>query len=536
MDLHTVRRISGVLVASQIRSGRSSTDPRSLFAQPWIFAVIDLALFSGLFTLTLLVVPTTTPVSAIFLPLLTSLLPFLPLYAVATVLVAGVMFELTATAKFAGSDAVNWLPVTPGEYVLASSSAIAYTYSPALAFILGPVAALSWEVGLGGPVLLVTFLSIVGLFEGAFLVEMVRSATQRVGSSGGRRGRLSLILRAAALLVLVLALQLAFNPVFLFDSLNGLTVLANFSAFIPVFWSTHATTLWLAGDPALSLAFVVAQLVFAALLLAIAAELRIRYWVISATEFSFDAHEYASQHPFLSALGLDRAEAAIVTKDFHGLTRRREMMPMLVVPLVIFIVVLVENVGSSGSGLPHTWGLVFVGWAGGFLALLLATTSVGQERRALQTLYAAPITGRSVFRAKSVSVLLPALIVTVTVTLAASVVFGLSWGPAIGMVLVGSAAAVAVGYWGLVFAARYSDFQDRPRPQYLRPSAMLAATTTGMCILFAVLIPGAVAFAGTGPVALGGLGACIVLAAGFSGVGWYFSRTGFDRLFRELPF
>ncbi len=451
-------------------------------------------------------------------------------------LVAGVMFELTATAKFAGSDAVNWLPVTPGEYVLASSSAIAYTYSPALAFILGPVAALALDVGLGGSVVLVAFLGVVGLFEGAFLVEMVWSATQRVGGSGGRRGRLSLVVRAAALLLLVLALQLAFNPVFLLDSLHGLSALGALSTFIPVFWSTHALTLWLAGDGGLALLFVAAQLVFALLLLVVAAELRVRFWVVESTEFSFEAHEYALHHPFLAAVGLSRAEAAIVTKDFHGLTRRREMLPMLVVPLVIFIVILVENSGGGGTGLPKPWGLVFVGWAGGFLALLLATTSVGQERRALQTLYAAPITGRSVFRAKVVAVLLPALVVTVLISLAAGVLFGLSGPVAGGMALVGCAAAVSVGFWGLVFAARFSDFQDRPRPQYLRPSAMLAATFSGMCILFGILVPGALAFATTGPGALGAGVACVGLAVTFTAIGWYLSRSGFDRLFRELPF
>jgi hypothetical protein len=536
MDLHTVRRVAGVLVASQIRSGRSTSDPRSLLARPSIFAAADVALFAVLFALTAYAVQPVTRFSPILTPLLKATIPFIPLFAVATVLVAGVMFELTATAKFSGSDAVNWLPVTPGEYVLASSCAIAYTYSPALAFVLGPVAALSLDVGLGGSVVLVAFLGVVGLLEGAFLVEMVRSATQRAGSSGGRRGRLSLIVRAAALLLLVLALQLAFNPVFLLDSLNGLNALGTLSAFLPVFWSTHALSLWLAGDGALALVFVAAQLVFAALLLLIAAELRIRYWVVATPEFSFDALEYAAPHPFFSALGLSRAESAIVAKDFHGLTRRREMLPMLVVPLVIFIVILLENASTTGKSLPQPWGVVFVGWAGAFLALLLATTSVGQERRALQTLYAAPVTGRSVFRAKSASVLLPALFVTVILSLVGSAIFGLPPLSAAAMVLVGCGAAVAAGYWGLVFAARYSDFQERPRPQYLRPSAMLAATFSGMVILFAILVAGAVAIASAGPSAVGGAVACVSLAAGFSAIGWYLSRAGFDRLLRELPF
>jgi hypothetical protein len=536
VDLHSVRRIAGVLVASQIRSGRSSSDPKSFLARPGIFAVVDVALFVVLFVLTSIAVPPTSRLTTLVLPLLQTALPFLPLFAVATVLVAGVMFELTATVKFAGSDAINWLPVTPGEYVLASSSAIAYTYSPALAFVLGPVAALSLDVGLGGSVALVAFLSIVGLFEGAFLVEMVRSATQRVGGSGGRRGRFALILRAAALLVLVLSLQLAFNPVFLLDSLQGLSVLGTVSTFIPVFWSVHALDLWLAGNVPLALAFVVAQLVFAALLLFIAAELRVRFWVVSSAEFSFEAHEYASRHPILSALGLSRAEAAIVTKDFHGLSRRREMLPMLIVPMVIFIVILVENGGISGSTFPKTLGLVFIGWAGGFLALLLATTSVGQERRAFQTLYAAPVSGRSVFRAKTAAVLLPALVVTLLLTIAAGLVFRLDWPTAGGLALVGGAAAVAVSFWGLAFAARFSDFQERPRPQYLRPSAMLVASISGMGLLFSVLVPGAVALTASGVSAFTDGVVCLGIAAGATGVSWYLSRRGFDRLFRELPF
>jgi hypothetical protein len=533
---HTVWRVAGVLVASQIRSGRSTSDPRSLLGRPMVFAAVDVGLFAVLFALTAAVVPATFGGSGVVRSLLVTALPFVPLYATAAVLVAGVMFELTATAKFAGSDAVNWLPVTPGEYVLASSTAIAYTYSPALAFLLGPIAALSLDLGLGGTVVLVAFLGIVGLFVGAFLVEMVRAATQRVGAAGGRRGRLSLVVRGAALLALVLSLQLAFNPVFLLDSLSGVTALGALSAFLPVFWSTHALTLWLAGESLPALGFVGAQLLFAAALLWIAAQLRVRYWVLSSTEFSFDAHRYAPEHPVLSALGLSRAEAAIVTKDFHGLTRRREMLPMLVVPLVIFIVILVESAGNSANGLPQSWALVFVGWAGGFLALLLSTTSVGQERRALQTLYAAPVTGRSVFRAKSVSVLLPALAVTVVIILATSLVFGLPVLTAGGMVVVGCLAAVAAGFWGLTFAARYSDFQDRPRPQYLRPAAMLAATVSGMSVLFAILIPGAVALATTGTVALGAALACFAIALGVTAVAWYLARTGFDGLFRELPF
>ncbi len=65
---------------------------------------------------------------------------------------------------------------------------------------------------------------------------------------------------------------------------------------------------------------------------------------------------------------------------------------------------------------------------------------------------------------------------------------------------------------------------------------MLAATFSGMVILFAILIAGAVAIASPGASAVGGAVACVGLAAGFGAFGWYLSRAGFDRLLRELPF
>jgi hypothetical protein len=536
VDLHRVRRLAGVLVASQIRSGRSSADPKSLFGRPLVFGILDASLFLVLFAATALAVPPSSRLTTLLLPVLTIALPFIPLFAVAAVLVAGVMFELTATVKFAGSDAVNWLPLTPGEYVAASSTAIAYTYSPALALLLGPLAALSLAVGLGSTIGLVTFLGVVGLFEGAFLVEMVRSATQRAGATGGHRGRAALVFRGVALLVLILALQLAFNPVFLFDSLHAISALGVASEFIPVFWSTHALTLWLGGNMVPALGFVAAQLAFTGALLFVAARLRVHYWVLGAEEFRFAPHRYAGGHPFLATLGLSRAESAIVTKDLRGLTRRREMLPMLVVPVVIFLVLLVENSSAGPGGLAPRWAGAFVGWAGGFLALLLATTCVGQERRAFQVLYAAPLSGRSIFRAKTVSVLVPALAITVTLSAVAGVFFRLGLIVGAGMVVVSAVAAVAVAFWGLAFAARYSDFQERPRPQYLRPGAMVGATFSGMVVLFGVLLPGAYALGGTGATALAAGLLCMVLALVTGAAGFLSARLGFDRLYRELPF
>ena len=82
---------------------------------------------------------------------------------------------------------------------------------------------------------------VLALFEGAVLIEMVRSATQRASwSAPDVRGQVSLILRALILVVVILALQLAFNPVFLLGLAQRLSVVGLVTSAIPIFWSTEA--------------------------------------------------------------------------------------------------------------------------------------------------------------------------------------------------------------------------------------------------------------------------------------------------------
>ena len=137
MELHRVRRLAATLVASQLRSGRSSSDPKSFFGRPELIALIDVVLFVVCAGLAALALSSASASPSDVAALTNVFLPFVPLIAASVVLIAGVMFELTTTARFAGSDAANWLPISPGEYLAASVSAIAYTYSPAVAITLG---------------------------------------------------------------------------------------------------------------------------------------------------------------------------------------------------------------------------------------------------------------------------------------------------------------------------------------------------------------------------------------------------------------
>jgi hypothetical protein len=533
VNVHRVGRLAGTLVASQLRSGRSNSNPKSFFGQPYAIAFIDLWVFLAGLTLAAWVLRTVSLSPSTTATLATTALPLIPLVGVAAVLIAGVMFELTNTARFSGSDAANWLPITPAEYVAASSAAIAYSYSPAIALFLGALLPVSVAGGVLATYVLAAVLSVVGLYEGGVLVEMVRATTQRSSGLGsGRRGQLGILVRAVLLVVLILVFDLAFNPVFLLAFLQRFSTYEVLTLFVPFLWSVRGLTAAAAGDWLLGGALTAGQVAFVGGLLYLAGRLRVRFWVPAAAEIQISPSVSLRGHPFLTSLGLSPSEAAIVSKDLRGFVRRREMLPTLVVPVVLIVLMLVEGsaIGAFGS-------VLWVGWVGGFFALLLAITSVGQERRSFQSFYAYPITPRTVLRAKFVAVLLPALVGAVAMGLVVGLLFGLSPAGVAAFVVLIAAGAVLLALWGLVFAARFSDFQERPRPQYLRPGAMLGAMGSGMALLFALLVPGAFALLGTwGPASV----ALTVWTLGFAVVGGalaaHWARTGFDRLFREIPF
>jgi hypothetical protein len=532
VNLHRVGRLSRILVVSQVRSGRASSDPGSFFGRPYAIAFLDLAAFLGAFAVVAWGLESVRISTTNLATLANDVFPFLPLVSVAAVLIAGVMFELTNTARFSGSDAANWLPITPSEYVAASSAAIAYSYTPAIALLLGGLLPIAVAGGVAATYLLCAGLSAVGLYQGGVLVEMVRATTQRSSGFGsGRRGQLGIVFRAALLVVIILAFDLAFNPVFLLAFLQRFSTYSYVTALVPFLWSTRGLTAWVSGDRLLGSAFALAQLGFVGLLVYLAGALRVRFWVPAASEIQISPAVSARGHPFLAMLGLSPAEAAIVSKDLRGFVRRREMLPTLVVPIVLIVLMLVEGsaIGAFGS-------VLWMGWVAGFFALLLAVTSVGQERRSFQSFYAYPISARAVLRAKATAVLLPALVGAAAMAIVIGFVFALAPLAVAAFVLVNGAGAVLLTLWGLVFAARFSDFQERPRPQYLRPGAMLGAMGSGMVLLFAVLVPAALAvLSAWGPDSLGFAAWTVAFALAASALAIHWARTGFDRLFREIP-
>ncbi len=493
--------------------------------------VLDVALFLASAGVTWTVVRALPDRPATFAAVVAAAAPFVPFLAVGVVAIAGVLFELTATARFSGSDAANWLPITPSEYTVASASAIVTSYSPVVVLLLGGLLPIALSGNDGPTYLLALVLGVLGLLEGGFLVEIVRSVSQRSGrSASGRFGSVAIVVRAALIVGIIVVFDLAFNPVFLVGFLNVLTGNPIAAGVVPILWPTEALIDSTRGALPTALAFSSADIGFVALLAGAATALRQRYWVPTGGEIELRSTPSRPGHPLLAAVGLAPPEAAIVAKDLRGLVRRRDMVPILALPAALVLLLLIEGPMTGGFA-----EAIWSGWVVGFFALLLSTRCVGQERRAFSLLFAFPIGALTVFRAKAASVMLPALLAGAGLTVAATLLGQLGLINFLALLVLNGFMAVLLTLWGLGFAARYSDFQERPRPQFLQPGPMLAAIGSGSALLLVIYVPAAIGLLGGAP----GYGTLLVataaVVAAIAGLGSYWwARRGFEALALDL--
>jgi hypothetical protein len=534
MDRRRILRLAEVLVASQTRSGRSSSTPSDFFGRPFALAVIDVVVFLVVLGAGSQAIGFADREPGLVDSAAPQLMSFLPLLVLGAVLLAGVLFELSTTSRFAASDAANWLPISPTEYVAASSLAATFIYSVTGAVALGIGVAVTWFTGDLAALLLAGFLIVLTLFVGGVLVEMLRASTQRITSLVSKRtGRATLVLRIVVFVAVVLGFQLVFNPLILFNLLESLTTANPLVFAIPVLWPSRAILAILAGDAFLAAALTAGWIGLAALFVVAAAWLRVRFWAPSAAELDLGRHAYAAKHRGLAAIGLSPGEASLVWKDLRGLVRRRELLPILVVPLVITLISLVSG-ATTGPGRNEFGDGIIAAWTPGLFALLLSATSIGQERRAIQILYALPVPPRGVFRAKSISILLPALTFSLVLWILVGLVLAPPWRVSVGLLVLMPTISAIGCFLGLAFATRYSDFQERPRPQFLRPSAMIGTMFLGLVLIFAIAFP-LLLWLYSGSSNLLPLAAPVAIASVSLSVTYTLARSGAEQLMQALP-
>jgi hypothetical protein len=503
--LGRVYAITLILAKSQLRAGRSGRGGESFFRNPAILAAIDGVCFvaCGLIGFAVAGVILAMPASQAA-PLINAVkesLVFVPVLVPSVVLVAGVLFELSASSKFASSDAINWLPVTQTEYVAASTLSVAYTYSVVPSVIMGLTLGPATRLGFGATWVEMLLLSCVSLFYGGAIVEILRAAINRVSTavmSRARRG--ALVLRLAATIGVILMVEVIFNFVFLIDLVGSFTSALNAVEFLPVLWASLAVRASLVGDTAQNVAYAALTLLFSGGMLWAAIKVRARYWSPTASQVTVMGGEYKpwSGSPFYSLFGLSGVEATLVRKDLMGLTRRRELLQYFAIPFVLGIVFVFEiflnpsNGSVSASGTPQVptaTDQIPIWFVGGLFGLIISSISFGQEQRSAPLLYSLPLTAKQVLRAKIFTSMLLAMVATIGIFI---LVTAITRPPPLA-ILENFVIAVAITAQevciGTAFGAKYPDFQERPRPRFVDPFGIIVMVIVGMVVVVITALP-----------------------------------------------
>jgi hypothetical protein len=496
MNPTRIYKIADILVKSQLRSGRSSTLGMRFFNKSRVILLLDAILFviaAGLVYGILGLIgnmpeETATLLSVITLQGLTSLPALIP----PIIFIAAVLFELSVSSKFASSDVVNWLPVSQTDYVSASILSVSYMYSYIVAFGLGVTFPLAERAALLPAWAVSAGLSFVALFATGALVEIMRAALNRVTSAVyGRAQRGAIVIRLVVVVLVILAVELGFNPLILSKVVGTFSGAVSSVFFVPFFWSSIAVSDLVAGQLLLSAAFSALTVLFAFLLLFAAVQVRARYWSPLPVTIEVTESEYSPRVGFLQSLGLSAVEAAIVRKDLKGFTRRRELLAYLAIPFVFVALIVVQQLTTLGSnsgtgGAPQVYSFWLMG---GLVTIIIAATSVGQEGKAILNIYAPPVSPGAFLRAKLLVALLFGVATMLAMLVVSSVLVSTSVIDFVASLLASIVIVLECVLIGLGVATRYPDLQERPRPRFVQPVWMMLAMLLGILLAFIIAFP-----------------------------------------------
>lgn len=429
-------------------------------------------------------------------PLLSQLLFFTPSAITFSCVVFALLYEFNQSAFNISLDAINWLPISAGDYVLGSCICTLYFSLPVIGTIYGAMLGLAFLIGSFEGWILTLILGLLGGLIGGFATEILRAALNRASASMFKKsGQASIYGRLLIYIIFLTVFMSVFNIEVVFQVAQWFNMVAGGAWFFPLFWPSLAVLSLLSNNFTMTLTYSSLTLLLTWVFFVVGSSIRERNWVPEPVVMS--VAPVGSIKPLASSrsfLGFTGAEAAIIRKDLRSLVRRRELMIYLSLPFIMVFVTLLSNGFEDlfNKAAPMADRLSFFQSPGIsllYLTFFLSIVSVGQEGGAAVNLLSAPIDIGKIARAKLVSTLiLPligfgltllaiVLILQVSVALLALVaVFGLSC-------ISGTAEA------GLIIGSRFVDYTEVPRARFFRPEGVFIGIIGVVGVILANLSP-----------------------------------------------
>ncbi len=461
--------LSSVLFKSYLRSSRR-TASISFLSRPRVMLLIDIALFT-IPAMVLEYFSRTIPASIVegLSPLVLQSLISLPVLMTFAMIVSGLMFELGQGSAISSSEAVNWLPVSPREYVIASALSTSSLYSAFLALAAGVMLPLAAEFGFFHLWPMAVLLSLVGLLLGAFIVEFLRAIMNRVSSTAYKRsGRFTMLTRLIALVLLFSIIQMAFQPYVLYWILGQIAGGIEVAWVVPIVWPSVALIGLARFNLISSAVFTLLSVLFAMAVYETACQLRRKYWspipiLISVS----DSGGYLPQAPIRTGFGFNPLASTLAMKEFRALLRRKELSRFIAIPVVMAISFLVPMLAQRGDVGRGNSGFFLAAFMPLFVPLMFSTISIGQEGNSIMNLLSLPITPTDLIKGK----LAPAWLISSMATFGMIAIMQIIAPLGLIEILVMTALSAIVilinSFIGLGVGARWPDYTVGSRSRYI---------------------------------------------------------------------
>lgn len=482
--------LSSVLFKSYLRAGRSSKLSR-VFSQPRIMLVINLVALvipAALLQYFFLWMP--LKVIKLMEPLIWQALVGLPIMLTSAIIVAGILFELGQSAGLSSSEAVNWLPISPREYVAASAISIVTMYSPLFAISVGVTLPLALKFSLMHVWPATVILSALALLLGAFIVEILKAAMNTVSSTVYRRGgRFAVVSRLVLLVVLFVIIQMAFNPYILYRALGVMVSGVDLVWFIPMIWPSVTVMSLIRLETYPMITFSVLSVAFTLLIFETASNLRLKYWSPAPVSIVIKSSpEYIPHTTALSRFGFSPLEAAIALKEFRVLVRRKDMARFIAIPIIIIISLILPTLFTSGysGSYPGLFLMVFIPF---IIPLMLSMITIGQEGKAVINLCMLPIPAKQLIKGKLFPAWIMATIATITTAAVLQIIAPMNIHTMLAAISASMLLIVVESFIGLGVGSRYPDYTIGSRSRYVTFKGFLIGFLAGGVSTLAIFAP-----------------------------------------------
>jgi hypothetical protein len=489
-----------ILMLSRLRNTRQSFLSNSITGRPVLITIIGLIMFAagvGFGTVTVSFLRGAGASASDIGQIVETIFGGIPIFLIGFFFTMGLLWELNASSESESADSINWLPISPSEYVFASTISTTYTYSPLVLVTVGYSLPIGIMTGNTAAFLVLVVASVIAAFTGSVTVEILRSLLARASAAFNKvGGRSMIILRILGIILILLFTQTLFSGFLIVRIINTVASTNAATILVPLLWPTLSVTSILRSNTLSSVYFLLLSLGFLAVLASSALALRAKFWVSTPLSFHFSNTVTLSGVSKLRKIGVSVISLALVRREVRSATRRKELVRLMAIPIILPVMISfpaifspAPNTSVASGPISPLFLAVPLLFGVGLGTLFLGMTSIGQEGKRLWNLSSLPIDAGAIVTSK---ILFTSLISTIGLVLGLGLTvffFQVSILDALTFIGVGVTLVLAEASLGVAIGSRYPDFSDGPRPRFVTIIGSIIGAFLGVVMMLLMSLP-----------------------------------------------